>query len=325
MSLVVRSFVPDDADAWDNFCDKSHQSTFLHLRKFISYHGDRFIDCSVIIEECGQWVGVLPAAVSVMGSSQVVSHPGLSYGGILHQGRLKGERMVAALGRIREHYRDLGFSILIYKAIPSIYHVVPAQDDVYALHRVGARLSRCDLTSTIDLTRRLPLAERRRRSLKKARASGMDVVEGSQYLPPLWAVLTDNLMRRHGVRPVHSLDEIALLADRFPMNIRCFAGLAGNEVVAGVVVFSTATVDHAQYIASTESGLRISALDLVFERCIVEAGRNGKRWFDFGISTEREGTVLNEGLYQFKSEFGGGGFVHQFFELDLWGNDDVYQ
>jgi hypothetical protein len=36
-----------------------------------------------------------------------------------------------------------------------------------------------------------------------------------------------------------------------------------------------------------------------------------------GISTEQQGTVLNDGLYRFKSEFGGGGVVHEFFEIDL--------
>jgi lipid II:glycine glycyltransferase (peptidoglycan interpeptide bridge formation enzyme) len=61
----------------------------------------------------------------------------------------------------------------------------------------------------------------------------------------------------------------------------------------------------------------MSALDAVIEHCIEQAMRDAKRWFDFGISTESQGLVLNEGLYRFKSEFGGGGTVHEFFEIDL--------
>ena len=43
----------------------------------------------------------------------------------------------------------------------------------------------------------------------------------------------------------------------------------------------------------------------------------GLQDFDFGISTEAEGMILNEGLYRFKSEFGGGGVVHEFYEMRL--------
>ena len=84
-------------------------------------------------------------------------------------------------------------------------------------------------------------------------------------------------------------------------------------------MFITPTTFHAQYIASSEMGYDCSALDAIFEQGILSAQKDGKRWFDFGISTEVGGKVLNEGLYRFKSEFGAGGTVHEFYELDLTG------
>ena len=57
MSLSVRPYQPDDADAWDGFCEGALQSTLLHTRRFLSYHGDRFADRSLIIEEAGKWIG----------------------------------------------------------------------------------------------------------------------------------------------------------------------------------------------------------------------------------------------------------------------------
>jgi len=317
MSIRVRPYNLDDAAAWDDFCLAAHQATFLHSRCFLSYHGERFEDRSLIIEEEEKWFGLFPAALNPEDSLCVVSHPGITYGGILHQGKLRGEKMISALDAIRVHYAEKGYKKLIYKAVPSIYHRPPSQDDLYALFRAGARLIRCDLSSAIDIKHRLPISERRRRGLKKAVKTGLIIREGAEYLPDLWAVLADNLQRKYGVQPVHSLQEITLLAKRFPASIRCVCAVLNDNVIAGVLIFSTSMVNHAQYIASSDEGYGISALDAVFEHCIVSTASEGKRWFDFGISNEKAGMVLNDSLYRFKSEFGGGGVVHEFLELDL--------
>lgn len=319
MSLQLRPYDPADAQAWDAFCAAAHQATFLHSRRFLSYHGDRFQDRSMILEEAGRWVGVFPAAVQPGDDRCVVSHPGITYGGLLHKGGLGGEQQVAALSMICRHYAEQGYERLVYKAVPWFYHVTPAQDDVYALFRLGARRIRCDLSSTIDLQRRRQVSERRRRSLKKALRAGVEIREGWEYLPAFWQVVTDNLKQKHQAVPVHTLAEATLLAERFPDNIRCVVGLAADDVIAGVLLFTTPVVAHAQYIGSSAVGYELSALDAVFEHCIEQAVSDGKRWFDFGISTESSGLVLNDGLYRFKSEFGGGGTVHEFFEIDLRG------
>lgn len=317
MSISVRPFSEDDADAWDGYCREAFQATLLHTRRFLSYHGDRFVDRSLIIEEDGKWLGLFPAALSLNESAHIVSHPGITYGGILHQGRLQGAQMIAALEAMGRHYAGQGCAKLIYKAVPAFYHQVPAQDDLYSLFRLGARRIRCDISSTIDLQNRQPVSQRRKRSLKKAVKGGVVIVEGNQYLAAFWKVLEENLASKHGVKPVHTLAEITLLAERFPENILCVCGVVDDVVVSGVLLFITPTTSHSQYIASTEAGYDASALDAIFEHCIDAAQREGKRWFDFGISTENGGLVLNEGLYAFKSEFGGGGTVHEFFELDL--------
>lgn len=163
----------------------------------------------------------------------------------------------------------------------------------------------------------MPKSERRHRSLRKAQTNGIRVEEGVKYAAAIWDVLTANLARKHGVAPVHVLSEIELLAGRFPQNIRFVAGLLNGKVVAGVVLFISGATQHAQYIASSDVGNETCALDAVFEQCIGNASTQGARWFDFGISNEDGGRVLNGGLYGFKSEFGGGGVIHEFFELSL--------
>lgn len=317
MALSVRPYSEKNSHEWDSFCIKANQATFLHTRRFLSYQGDRFTDCSLLIEKDGCLVGVFPAAVHPQNARIVVSHPGVTYGGVIHAGELRGERMLDTMVVILEYFARQGFFQLIYKAVPSFYHLRPSQDDLYALFRLGAVRTRCDISSTIDLANRGKISERRRRGLKKALKHGVTITSETKFLPELWDVLSDNLERKHGATPVHTLAEMTELIDRFPENIHCICGTFKEQIVSGTLIFSTTTADHAQYIASSDRGYELSALDAVFDHCIGSAIRMGKRWFDFGISSESGGKILNEGLYGFKTEFGAGSFVHEFYEIDL--------
>lgn len=317
MTLTVRPYAPGDAAAWDIFAKDALQGTFLHSRRFLSYHEDRFRDRSLMLEEGGALVGLFPAAEHPTDPGCIASHPGITFGGVLHKGALRGKRMIAAFDEMTSHYAAQGYRSLLYKAVPAFYAKAPADDDLYALFRLGAKVVRRDLSSTIDLENRLPVSQRRRRGVKKGRKSGVTIVNDISQLPEFWPVVEETLASRHGAAPVHSLDEITLLSERFPEHIRCVCATQGGRVIAGTVLFLAPTAHHAQYIASNPEGRDLSALDLLFEHCIDAAHASGARYFDFGISTEDGGRVLNEGLYAFKSEFGAGSTVHEFHELAL--------
>lgn len=321
--MQARFYADADAQRWDAFCTGSYASTFQHTRRFLSYHGECFVDRSIVLEHDGQWLGVMPAARHPDAHDMVVSHPGSTYGGMIHQGLLRGSAMIEALATAGELLRQDGFGALQYKAVPHIYHQAPAQDDLYALSRLGARRYRCDLSCCIDLRRRLPVASRRARGLKKAAKSDLTVDTGVHMARELWRVLGDNLERKHGARPTHSADEIVMLAERFPDEIGFHGARFDGEVIAGVVLFHCGPTVHAQYIASSPIGAELAALDFVLEGCIGKTQADGARFFDFGISTEAQGMVLNDGLYRFKSEFGGSGVVHEFYQLDLVGTGDA--
>lgn len=315
MSLDILQFTSEDSVEWDVFCENSLQGTMLHSRKFLSYHEDRFSDQSLIIYIKEKIAGVFPAAINPQDPTQVVSHPGSTYGGIIHHGDLRGELMIEALSLIRAYYSNLGYQSLIYKVTPSFYHRSPAQDDLYALFRLGASKIRCDLSSTIDLKNRLSLIKGRRWGIKKAQKSGVKIIEGQQYLPYFWKILSDNLSERHEASPVHSLEEIKVLVERFPGEILCICAEHNDAVVAGTILFVTNQTLHTQYIASNLMGREVSALDAVIDYCIALGNSAGKRWFDFGINNENNGLVLNNSLYAYKNGFGGGGYIQEFYKL----------
>ncbi len=316
--IRVRCYEASDAERWDALCARAHGATFLHSRRFLSYHGERFADRSLVFEDDrGRWLGAMPLAQDPDDAAHWISHPGITYGGVVHDGALRGEAMLEALQSAGAWARERGARRLGVKPMPQIYALAPAQEEVYALSRLGAQRVRCDLASCIDLAHRLPLSERRRRALSKAHRSGLRQAEGPQWLPPLWPVLEENLARAHGRRPVHRLDEMQLLADRFPQQIRCRVALRETCVVAGLVLFVTPRVRHAQYIASSEEGQSLAALDFLFDHEIAQAQTMQQRYFSFGISTEDGGRILNQGLHRFKSEFGAGGIVHEHYEVSL--------
>ena len=323
-NISIRAYTEADAAQWDAFCATCVNATFLHTRKFLSYHGDRFQDVSCLIEKGDgngngrdkKIVGVFPAAEHPVARGCVVSHPGITYGGVLHAGRLVGSDMIDALTKISSHYQRLGYEVLRYKPVPNIYHQSPAQDDLYALFRLEARRYRCDVSSTIDLAVRREQSDRRKRGLKKAQKMGLEISGESAHLGAFWTVLAENLAREHGSKPAHSLAELQQIWTLFPKQLRLVCALHDGQVIAGTLLFITERVHHAQYIASNEIGYATSALDLVFDHCIAVAAGE-VRYFDFGISNESEGKKLNDGLYQYKTEFGGGGVAYEFYELAL--------
>ena len=318
MNVVVRPYEEQDAEAWDTLVANSWNGTFLHQRKFLSYHGTRFQDLSLVIEDKrGHIVGVFPAALHPTRESTVTSHPGLTYGGVVHEGGLRGALMIEALEYIAQMYQAMGLRVMQYKVVPYIYHYVPAGDDLYALFRLGAVLYRSDLSATIDLTSYQKWRKGRRSDLSKARRSGVQVEINSSALEQFWPVLEENLATKHKVRPVHTLEEIMSLQNMFPEQIKCLVGKKKNEIVAGVVLFCTAMVTHLQYEGSSALGREVAALTMVLDHTIAKSKEWGARYFDFGMSNEHEGRVLNEGLYQFKASFGAGGVVHEFYELSL--------
>jgi hypothetical protein len=305
--MRVEPYRSGQATEWDEFVARARTATFLHTRSYLSYSGDRFPDVSLVVLDDGRrWIAVLPAAIDRRDPTVVVSHPGITYGGMLHAGALQGDRMIEAFQHVRECLARRGFERFRYKAVPYIYHRVPSSDDLYALYRVGAARYRCDLSCAIDLENRTRPSERRRRGLKKAGRNGVKVAEGPSVAGALWKVLEANLELRYNLKPVHTVDEILLLHSRFPSNIEF---VAAELCTSGVI--------HSQYAASNVEGREACALDAVFEHCLEKAALRRARYFSFGVSTEDEGRYLNAPLHEFKREFGGGGVVHDFYELAL--------
>jgi len=130
------------------------------------------------------------------------------------------------------------------------------------------------------------------------------------------AIEADHLRRKYGKEPTHTAAELALLASRFPDNVRLFAAHLDGRMVGGVVVYHSPRVAHAQYIAATEEGNEAAAIDAVMSVLLDEAFA-AVPYFDFGISTERDGQYLNAGLARYKESYGARTTVYDVYSVEV--------
>ncbi|MBQ4854616.1 GNAT family N-acetyltransferase [Rhodanobacter sp. B2A1Ga4] len=309
--LAVRRYVPADADAWDALVERSRNGNLLHRRGYMDYHADRFVDCSLVVEHQGRIVAVFPADIR---DKLVTSHGGLTYAGLISGHALRAEATLAVFGQMADLYRALGAQRIVYKAVPHVFHAYPAEEDLYALQRMGARVVRRDLSSVIALQEPFQFTEPRRRAVRRAGRAGISLHVGAD--PASFHALLSQVLRKHHVAPTHSLQELRLLQARFPRQIVLHDARREGVLLAGALVYDLGRVVHTQYLAASEEGRQLDALSFLLAE-LIGGTYADRHYFSFGISTEQAGAVLNSGLVTQKEYFGARGIVHDCYEWPL--------
>lgn len=301
-------------EAWDSFVDASRNATFLFKRGYMEYHSDRFADCSWTVWKKNRLIALLPADLTSDGVLR--SHGGLTYGGwILPVGHLDGSDLLEIFRMAASVWRGCGIRELDYKPLPWIYSLAPSQEDLYALFRMGAVLTECTLSSTISMRTGWLPNKMQKRHLKSAMLLNPVIAE-TDDIPGFMTMLAECLRERHDTAPVHTPSEMQLLKRRFPDNIRFFTASVCGEVEAGVCIYDTGLVAHAQYIATTPRGRECNLLTPLFHKLITETFA-ARSYFDFGISNENHGLILNAGLHRQKSSYGASGTACLRYRLSL--------
>jgi hypothetical protein len=306
-----RPYLAQDAGIWDAVVNQARNGTFIHLRAFMDYHAHRFDEVSRIIYRKNTPVAVFAANRT---GNQLVSHAGLTFGGLLYPPALHAHDVLEIFSHLAACYRQQGIRQILYKCVPTIFQRTAADDDLYALFRQQARLIRRDLSCAIDLHQRPRSSELRRRVLRKAQSQGLEIREGLFFAE--FHQLLSQVLEKHGASPVHSAQELALLQQRFPQQIRLFGAYAGEQLLAASWIFDYGQTAHTQYLACAPEGMPIGALDYLLEHLISTIFAD-HRWFSFGISTEDGGHTLNQGLMQYKEGFGARALTNDSYQWDL--------
>lgn len=297
---------------WDDFVEKSRNGIFLFKRKFMDYHSDRFVDNSFIFYEKDQIIAVLPANLD---NQTLYSHQGLTYGGMIVGASMKQEKMIECFFLLIEYMKKNRIQKLIYKQVPYIFSNYPSQEDEYALFRFGAKLLKVEPSSVINLKNSLKMAKGRKAQISRATREGVSIALTDNFSD--FIELENKVLMRHNTKAVHTSSELELLHSRFPQEIQLIAAIKENKTIAYALFFVYKNSVHVQYMASDEEGRKYGGLDLIIKFSIDKFTSENKEFFDFGISCENAGRILNTGLISEKEGFGARTVCLQTWELEL--------
>jgi hypothetical protein len=267
----------------------------------MDYHSDRFEDFSLLVYKENKLAAVLPANKK---GNTVFSHKGLTYGGFVLPESAKLHETFDAFTAVLKFLNDQGIDKLEIRMIPRLYHLVPSDEIDYLMHRAGAQLLNRDILMVIDYDHRIRFQKNRREGINKAVRHGMKVKIDDNFEGFWNEILIPNLQQKHDSEPVHTLQEMRLLASRFPENIKQVNVYDSvGKIVAGTTVFLTKTTVHPQYVSGNADKNKYGSLDLCYDFIIDEFAQD-RRYFNFNTSSLDNGAALSAGLIFWKETCG---------------------
>ena len=313
--IVIERYREEKKNEWNSFVDTAKNALFMFNRNYMDYHSDRFADHSLMFYRDGKLIALLPANEK---DRELISHGGLTYGGFLFDSGMKQHTANDCAAELRTYAKEQGFHRIVYKAIPHMFHLQPAEEDRYALFQMGARETEMIAATVVNLKDPIKMPKGRKAQISRARREGVTVsiLSSKEAYESFIDLENEVLLEHHNTKAVHTADELYLLHSRFPNRILLFGAVSEGAIIAGAVVFVYAYAIHTQYLAANERAREIGALDLTI-MTVIEAFRDSKDWLDFGGSTENGGRYLNKGLISQKEGFGGRTNVYEKWELEV--------
>jgi len=217
-------------DEWNLFVKQAKSPLFMFDRNFMEYHSDRFVDASLMFYQNDELMAVLPATLH---DDEVRSHGGLTYGGLICSPKAKQHHVLESFQELTFHLQNKKIKSLIYKNIPYIFHRIPSQEDLYGLFLSGAEIEKVEPTCVIDFQHSDPAlkpSKGRKAQISRARREGV-IIEDSEDFESFMALENKVLMERHNTIAVHTADELKLLHERFPDNIRCVVARYDSRII----------------------------------------------------------------------------------------------
>jgi len=297
--LEIRNYQSNLMQVWNAVIDKSINGTFLLKREYIEYHGDRFVDSSLVFFDGKEAIGVFAAEAE---NKRIYSHRGLTYAGwIVVEGLSKEMLEKMVLGTL-QYFRSKEFQSVEIKTVPDFLCNGNQRELMDAIAHADPTISLKAIFHATTLP--FQITDRGRSwGQKKANAFGLQAKESDDFSGFWVKVLEPHLKDKFQSKPVHSLEEIQLLKSRFPGNIKIYTVEKEGEIVAGTVLFIDGRFLHTQYIGSTENGRKYRALDLLFSQ-ILEEFNSSKKYLSLGTSLDSRTGKPIQSLITWKESLG---------------------
>lgn len=313
--ITIQRYTEEHKDSWNAFVKTAKNPLFMFDRNYMDYHKDRFEDYSLMFFSDDKLIALLPLNIK---DNEVFSHGGLTFGSFIVSNDMKQHTMNECFDVLLSFLKEQSVKAITLKPTPWIYHLQPAEEDLYSLYTHSAQLLKVEPSTVIDLNNPLKMPKGRKAQISRARREGVGIVEcfDEEDFNTFIDLENEVLSEHHDTKAVHTGTELYLLHSRFPELVHLYAAGYEGRMIAGAVVFEYPTLVHTQYLAANDTARRIGALDLTINH-VKETFKDTKQWLDFGISSENNGLYLNEGLISQKESFGGRTVVYTAWKITL--------
>ncbi len=308
--------------------DYNGNGEFINTIKYLSYHSeDRFTDDSIIIKDfdSGNMKGVIMAASKKDEEKKIISHPGTTFAGVVLNRKIKVDEMDKLLDLALLYYSRY-YEHIELKLSPAMYSAQPNQILEYMLLKKGFKYEFNALANIIDLSKIKKESEIFNLYNSKRRNQVNKVIKENKYCfrnadiinSSIWESMNHNINDKFRSQTTHSYEEITKLKDKFQCYIFPYeTNRNDNEYGAFALVYKFKNVFHTQYLDMNYKVSRDYPNLLLIHELIKVATQEGYKYFSFGASTENSGGYLNEGLYHYKSGFGGGEILFPVYKKEL--------
>lgn len=299
MAIKVVKYNPEYYDLWNSFVAQSVNGTFLFHRDFMEYHSDRFIDYSLLIFDKDKLVAILPANIK---NNKIYSHQGLTYGGLIIE-NISHEKYMIFFDNLKKYLSVKSFNDLFIKQMS-----VPYQREAEALEydeHIEKQIIKEELNMQVNLNN-FSISKSKLKHYRRSQKNNFLIVEDDD-LNPFWnKILIPLLSEKYHTKPLHSLEEINYLKQKFPDNIKQYSLYYQGEIIAGITLFlNSKYIVKSQYGAASSLGKKLRAMDFLFIELIHKFKEFNYTYFDMGTATDDnypEG--FNPGLMNQKEELG---------------------
>jgi len=283
--------------AWNAFIAQAVNGTFLFHRDFMEYHSDRFVDSSLLVYDHNTLVCCVPGNKS---GKTFYSHQGLTYGGfILSENTTQLETIIYA---VLKHLQAQQFTRLVFNMQLAFYNPFATVINEILLSQ-NFEITRKLCNMQLHLAAPLKISNKKTAGYRNGLFDDLSLRIEHDFSRFWKEVLVPQLAARHEVKPVHTLEEITLLAAHFPANIKQYNVYREQVLLAGVTFFLHGDIAKSQYAATAPAGRALNAMDFLYIEAMQDLKDAGYAILDYGPVNERDGTI-NRGVQRFKEELG---------------------
>lgn len=330
--IKVSKYDQKDQELWDNFVQNSINGTIFHEQRFISYHGNKFEDCSLLIHNNSELIAVFPAAIiNKNGKTILKSHPGTSYGGLVFNATIQLKIVFDIINEIEIFAKNNEFDAIEFRHSPNIFRKTPLDQLDFALtskayNKIDEELSTCyelsrykdlEISDAIKLFKNSGRSKARK-NINKAFRDGLTFRELDKSEYGLFHNILINNLKKHNAKPVHSLKDINTLKELYPERVRIFGVFKDSELAAAYLIFNVNSIGNHIFYGSIDYNYQVyRPTSFGLFMLIKTFADEGDKFLNMGISTEDGGKVINWDLFAFKESFNGTGILRYYWQKYL--------